>query len=250
MDISENTLLQQLQNDLNDLRDTVNKQQEELRLLKENVISLTCKRNEKFYQKLLEQDLGGGHKNTKYGITDITTDVYHVEIKHWCNFKACLGQLQAYNHNDDKKLIAAFFGDIANIKKLDIIQLFHDSGVDVWELCDFDNGVRIIKHKVEDNDNSFKEWLHDHVFYKHGSQTTLKTIIQTFFGHPLPSRKAAVYRLQVEGYIKNRFPRIDWKYKDSIYDSKRFRGWLHVELKSEEDVKDKNETNDLSQGTV
>lgn len=198
--------------------------------------------------------------NTKFSVTCYYTNKHDDEYTAVLKSYPHVTWKNLSHYTDEEAFIEIKYKDSVDILvdllamgsggRLDIIQLFYDNGIDVWELCDFDNGVKIIKHKVEDNDNSFKEWLHEHIFYKHGSQTTLKTIIQTFCGHPLPSRKAAVYRLQVEGYIKNRFPRIDWKYKDSIYDSKRFRGWLHVELNSEEDVKERNETNDLSQGTT
>uniref|UniRef100_A0A6C0E0Q1 Uncharacterized protein n=1 Tax=viral metagenome TaxID=1070528 RepID=A0A6C0E0Q1_9ZZZZ len=232
MDISENTLLQTLQNDLIDLRDTVRKQQEGLKLLRDDVTALKCKRNEKYYQTFLEGELGGGHKNTKYGVTDITTDVYHVEIKHWCNFKACLGQLQAYNHKDNKKLVAAFFGDTTTSKKLDIIQLFYDSFIDVWELCDFDFGVKIIKHKVESDNDSFKEWLHEHVIYNQDSIVALKDICFSYCQKELYKKDKAKLRMQIEIWISRTFPMVQSKCMESRFNGVKYYGWKGLKLKS------------------
>lgn len=50
---------------------------------------LINKKNEIYYQrKLLET-----HKKTTHGITDITTNNEHIEIKHWKNYKNALGQI-------------------------------------------------------------------------------------------------------------------------------------------------------------
>jgi hypothetical protein len=226
--MEQDTLVELLKTNTELLR----KQQEEIIKLRYDITALQYKRNEKYYQKFLEKELGGGHQATKFGITDISTDTYHLEIKHWSNFKACLGQLQAYNHNDDKRLVAAFFGDIASSKKHDVIQLFYDNRIEVWELCEFNHEVKILKHKVE-GENLFMEFLHKHLRYSPGSQINLKTILDLFFGQPLPSRKACVYRQQVESYIKKRFPKASWKYSDTTFNSKRFRGWCDIEFKSE-----------------
>jgi chromosome segregation ATPase len=90
-----------------------NKQlQNEIEKIKEHLQQLSIKRNELYYQRFLERLLSASHCKTSFGVTDITTENEHIEIKHWRNYKAALGQLLSYNFNDDKNLCAYFFGYI------------------------------------------------------------------------------------------------------------------------------------------
>lgn len=55
-------------------------------------------RDEKIYQFILEKHLGGTHLFLRdVGVTDITTDEFHAEIKHWSDSKKLIGQLMIYN---------------------------------------------------------------------------------------------------------------------------------------------------------
>jgi hypothetical protein len=78
-----------------------------------------CK-NEYFYQKLLEDIVKGEHKKLKCGITDITTDISHIEIKQWKSYMAGIGQLLCYNTEDPKEeLYLYLFGKRTDkLKKL------------------------------------------------------------------------------------------------------------------------------------
>ena len=54
--------------------------------------------SESIYQTALEQVLGGTHMRMGiYGISDITTDQFHAEIKTWPNWRTMLSQLLIYN---------------------------------------------------------------------------------------------------------------------------------------------------------
>lgn len=59
--------------------------------------------------KILEKKLDSKHKKVKYGVTDITTENEHIEIKKWSDYKHALGQLCSYNQCDKKKVIGLFF---------------------------------------------------------------------------------------------------------------------------------------------
>lgn len=101
------------------------------------------KKSEHFYQLLLENMLNGTHKTLDSGITDVTTDCLHAEIKEWTNWKSAIGQLVCYNMSDPKEqLHAYFFGkrpkdvntifEIAakcNIKPFEIVHCEDDSSV-------------------------------------------------------------------------------------------------------------------------
>uniref|UniRef100_A0A6C0E1N9 Uncharacterized protein n=1 Tax=viral metagenome TaxID=1070528 RepID=A0A6C0E1N9_9ZZZZ len=125
---------------------------------------VTERRNEKYYQTSLEKMLGASHKVTKYGITDISTDDFHLEIKHWNNYKSALGQILSYNHNDNKRLIVAFFGECN--RKDDIIQLFQDNFIDVWILHDTPDSIAI--EKFEDGRSSVLKIIRQ--YYEHGDK--------------------------------------------------------------------------------
>jgi phage anti-repressor protein len=87
-------------------------------------------RNERFtenvYQKHLEAILHGGHVDYGiYGITDITTDDFHAEIKSWKSWKNVIGQLTSYNHASARvELRAYMYGDLPNKKKLESMKSF------------------------------------------------------------------------------------------------------------------------------
>ena len=53
--------------------------------------------------------LQGGHKKLKSGITDITTDFIHAEIKNWDSWKDAIGQLCVYQINDPKEKLEVYF---------------------------------------------------------------------------------------------------------------------------------------------
>ncbi len=87
-------------------------------------------RNERFtenvYQKHLEAILHGGHVDYGiYGITDITTDDFHAEIKSWKSWKNVIGQLTSYNHASARlELRSYMYGDLPNKKKLESIKAY------------------------------------------------------------------------------------------------------------------------------
>jgi hypothetical protein len=124
--------------------------EQEINLLKTRIDILEKDKTEllqeKHYQKHLSKLLNGAtHLKNKFGITDITNDNCHIEIKNWQNYKACLGQILAYNLGDPKNtLIAAFFGDIKFKDRA--IKLMHDNKIDVWELNIISNELLIEKH--------------------------------------------------------------------------------------------------------
>lgn len=86
---SEKTLLKTLEKKMNKLEITLE--------------FLQNKKSEAFYQMLLEDFLNGTHKVLSCGITDITTNDLHAEIKDWSVWKDAIGQLLCYNNMDPKQ---------------------------------------------------------------------------------------------------------------------------------------------------
>ena len=85
------------------------------------------KNNESYYQKFLETLLNGSHKRLKCGITDITTDDFHAEIKNWSDWKEAIGQLICYNKNDPKNEMRLYLFGSCSEKKLDMIHEYSKS---------------------------------------------------------------------------------------------------------------------------
>ena len=67
----------------------------------ENAV-LKNKKDEKFYQLIVEKYLGATHDRNAAGVTDVTTDTIHAEIKRFKIFKEGIVQLMAYNVKDPK----------------------------------------------------------------------------------------------------------------------------------------------------
>lgn len=116
------------------------------------------KRTEIFYQACIEKFLGGTHKRLKCGITDVTTDDTHAEIKNWDSWKSALGQLICYNGEDPKPNLQVFlFG--TPIKRKVVFETFANNNIHAYELRDVDDGVHIIdsngiiiyQHSLYDN---------------------------------------------------------------------------------------------------
>jgi len=53
--------------------------------------------NESVYQHALKQILKGDHMKLWCGITDISTEQFHAELKHWSQWKSAFGQIIWYN---------------------------------------------------------------------------------------------------------------------------------------------------------
>lgn len=83
------------------LINTINKLQHEIDMLKD-------KKSERFYQNIVEKFLGGTHKKVLCGVTDVTTDNIHAEIKNAKDYKTAIGQLVSYNSVDNKKQLQLY----------------------------------------------------------------------------------------------------------------------------------------------
>ena len=80
--------------------------------------------NEDVYQKHLENILHGGHVDSgMYGVSDITTNEFHAEIKTWKSWKNVIGQLISYNRASARgELRAYMYGKLPSPNKLECIK--------------------------------------------------------------------------------------------------------------------------------
>lgn len=101
-----------------------------IELMKEN-------KNEKAYQHLLETHRfpGASHRKLACGITDITTDTVHAEIKHYSGWKEAIGQLMAYNAVLPRpELHVYFFGKYAPSCKKMAAQVMATTSIQPFEM--------------------------------------------------------------------------------------------------------------------
>lgn len=100
------------------------------------------RKNENFYQLLLEQYLGGTHKTLPCGITDISTDDCHAEIKEWKSWKEAIGQLTCYNSVDPRPFLAMYmFGKYSDSAKQRSINVAKNCGFAIYEFKESEDGA-------------------------------------------------------------------------------------------------------------
>jgi hypothetical protein len=59
--------------------------------------------NKAAYQMIVEEYLHGTHKKLTLGVTDVTNDRVHADIKRWHHFTKAVGHLMVYNDLDPKE---------------------------------------------------------------------------------------------------------------------------------------------------
>ena len=113
---------------------------------------LNDKRNEAYYQKLLEIYFKAGHKKIgRVGITDITTDTSHIEIKKWDCWKEAIGQLFIYNNHCPKEdLQVHLFGKYDEAHKKDAIKDFLKLNIKCYEFQHIGSSIHIVCLKTND----------------------------------------------------------------------------------------------------
>lgn len=84
------------------IKETIEKNTTIISKLQTDIEILKTKKSEKYYQHITEKFLGGTHKKVMCGITDISTDNLHAEIKHAKDYKDAIGQITCYNQVDPK----------------------------------------------------------------------------------------------------------------------------------------------------
>lgn len=103
------------------------------------------RKNESFYQAIVEKFLGASHKRLLVGITDITTDNCHAEIKDWRHWKEAVGQVMCYNAVEPKNEMHLYcFGPYKDFCKNEAIKVLQRLGIQVFEIVNEDTIPRIV----------------------------------------------------------------------------------------------------------
>jgi len=126
--------------------------EEKIKHLQFQIESLKTRRNEKFYQILVEEYLQGTHKRLKMGVTDVTTDTVHAEVKNWECFKEAIGQLVYYNSIDPREqLHIYFFGKVKPRDAEHIVRTLIKQNFIVHSFQDTQDGIVIHCHNTQIN---------------------------------------------------------------------------------------------------
>ena len=92
----------------------------------------------------MEQYLGGTHVKLKIGITDVTTDTLHAEIKVWEDWKMAVGQLTCYNNELPKEELHLYcFGKYGEKAKKAAVENINHCGIKVYEFRNIEQGIEI-----------------------------------------------------------------------------------------------------------
>ena len=117
--------------------------------------SRTLPREEYFYQRLVEDYLGGGHMRLSNGfITDVTTSLVHAEVKRWSDSIGVNGQLKFYNYVCYRPQLQAYlFEDMVSEEKMQQRAdfLLHE-GIDVFsfEFKDKSCDINVINYHTKE----------------------------------------------------------------------------------------------------
>ena len=106
------------------------------------------KKDEKYYQKIVETHLGGRHLYIKHvGVTDVTTTTEHAEVKKWTQANHAVGQLLSYNVAVPRtKLSLYFFGPSPSAAKFaKIMELCAKHNINVYSFDE--NTDQITSHE-------------------------------------------------------------------------------------------------------
>ena len=106
---------------------------------------LKLDKTESFYQKHMEKYLKGEHLKVRSGITDVSTDLIHAELKLWSNYKDSIGQLLCYNIDKPRKELHVYlFGSYVAEYKKNAIEKFVELNIKPFDMVLTDNGFNII----------------------------------------------------------------------------------------------------------
>ena len=143
---TQNALIEQLANEVAllkaQIKPSIDALQQRIKDLEIQNAILKNKKNEYYYQCILEKLYNCSHVRYDCCETDLTNDLFHGEIKHWPSWKEGLGQLMTANSIDPKPELRAFmFGKYSEKAKTKATRVMKALGIRVYQFDDDDNLV-------------------------------------------------------------------------------------------------------------
>ncbi len=143
------------------------------------------KRNESYYQHLLETLLGATHMHIPdVGITDITTSDTHVEIKDWKRYHQVPGQLATYQQAVPRvNSVVYFFGAMPSYNRfISIRSLMTRHNISMYSI-DSDDVITEHPSEVSAVSSELKTFLQEKGVYCEGDKVLLSDVRKEFARH-------------------------------------------------------------------
>lgn len=86
---------------------------------------------------------------------------------------------------------------------------------------------------LDDEQNEFYRWLDKNIFLQKCGVLRLKDVTGSYINGYVHPKAAKTLRLELETYIKNKYPSIKSEYTDSSFNGMRYKGWRGIILKIE-----------------
>jgi prophage antirepressor-like protein len=149
--------------------------------------------------------------------------------------------LDRYRSNSNREL---FRCDINYIKKIiNIVANTVDTLKSSYQTISHDQLFSILNEKITTNYKPSKEpyhtnklykWLDDHIEAAGPNDyVDLKTICERFLDKEIVQpRTSCKYKHEIEKYIKEKYPDIQWEFRQLCVNLVRTRGWLYLRFKS------------------
>jgi P4 family phage/plasmid primase-like protien len=89
--------------------------------------------------------------------------------------------------------------------------------------------VKVKTNEYRQQNNDFYSWLTENIVYKEDSILKLSDVCEMFSGGKVARRSMGKYKLQIERFLKERFPDVKSEYTaDSRHNGSKYSGWIHV----------------------
>ena len=186
------------------------------------------RKDEKYYQNILEKTLGARRLHIKgLGITDLTTEDAHIEIKKWNRFHEVVGQLEKYNLRAPRKYKRVyFFGPSPTKTQLENVHnLMEANGI---EMFSFDDQDVAWPHKFTDEDQlslNVGEFVAERMRRSDDSNLLWTDLLVAY--NAWPQRK-----MMKSKDLKEKFAKHGVKYQRTTVSNENFlgvRGWILLE---------------------
>jgi putative DNA primase/helicase len=88
--------------------------------------------------------------------------------------------------------------------------------------------VQIKTNEYRQENNNFYNWLEENIKYERNNILKLKDIVELYVGKSVGGRGVNPLKKEIEKYIKEKFKDINYKYQNTTFEGKTYRGWLHI----------------------
>jgi P4 family phage/plasmid primase-like protien len=103
------------------------------------------------------------------------------------------------------------------------------------------NEVKVRTNEYRQDNNELFAWLDENVEYKENSILELKNVCDLVGLHmkiKISNKQKNKIKLEVQKWIKEKYPRINHEHQYTHFNNTKYRGWLHFGFKNDNDIDD------------